>query len=46
MVQEFDDDSSGLIEFQEFLMLMAKKVSEQAHKHFGGKENIGHKNTC
>ena len=26
MVQEFDDDGSGLIEFEEFLVLMAKKV--------------------
>ena len=26
MVEEFDDDGSGLIEFEEFLVLMAKKV--------------------
>ena len=26
MVQEFDDDGSDLIEFEEFLVLMAKKV--------------------
>ena len=26
MVKEFDDDGSGLIEFEEFLVLMAKKV--------------------
>lgn len=27
MVEEFDDDGSGLIEFEEFLVLMAKKVA-------------------
>ena len=30
MVQEFDDDGSGLIEFEEFLVLMAKKVGSCA----------------
>ena len=26
MVEEYDEDGSGLIEFEEFLVLMAKKV--------------------
>ena len=26
LVEEFDDDGSGLIEFEEFLVLMSKKV--------------------
>ena len=30
MVKEFDDDGSGLIEFEEFLVLMAKKVDSSA----------------
>ena len=31
MVEEFDDDGSGLIEFEEFLVLMAKKVDSIPH---------------
>ena len=34
MVQEFDDDGSGLIEFEEFLVLMAKKVRSCALSFF------------
>ena len=32
MVEEFDDDGSGLIEFDEFLVIMAKKVDIGRHK--------------
>ena len=32
MVEEFDDDGSGLIEFDEFLVIMAKKVDIERHK--------------